>query len=497
MRMRSDKLSFLGPQDIALLLRHAQRRKVGRGEVIVREGQSPEAIFVVQEGFISVRAGGVTVGYFGPGQVLGEISFLERRSASATVLAEGDAVVDRIDNADLEALLSAHPDLAARFYRSLAANLSRRVRELSQDISRLRGQRSGPARAQRARYGQLSARHVPRGLLDGLSAVHREIARIEEALEARRMAEDAAARATAAACDRLVALLEENTSDKALLAISVDDLLTFRDVNRVREGVGAFVFRNCFSRIMSSATMARCYTKPAGFPEDDQTLRAMVEGDAEGDGFIGPLVDRWFLGRPICRVRREARRAMTEEVVRRARARDGRGPLHVTSLGGAAGDELLDALDEVGAEAIVATCIDGDPDALRRGNHQADDAGLAASTTFLCADTSSLAGTEIDLLPQHLVYVLGAFDYMDDAEAVTLLDWIHAHLAPGGVATFANLTPALPDLLLMEHLLEWSVVARDEARLRALVRRSRFGEAVEIRRGLEGWMHVVTCTRGA
>ena len=77
--MLRDKLSFLGDQDIELLLRSSQRRHVVRGEIVVREGQSPEAIFLVQEGFISVRAGGVTVGYFGPGQVLGEIGFLEHR----------------------------------------------------------------------------------------------------------------------------------------------------------------------------------------------------------------------------------------------------------------------------------------------------------------------------------------------------------------------------------------------------------------------------------
>jgi len=491
--MRSDKLSFLGPQDIALLLRNSQRRRVSRGEVIVREGQSPEAIFVVHEGFISVRAGDVTVGYFGPGQVLGEISFLERRSASATVVAEGDAVVDRIDNADLEALLSAHPDLSARFYRSLAANLSRRVRELSQNLGRLRSKRGG----RKTRYGQLSARHVPRGLVEGLSAVHREIARVEESLAARRMSQPDAARAVASACDRIVALLEEHTSEKALLEISVDDLLTFRDMNRVREGVGSFVFRNCFSLIMSSATMARCYTKPSGTPEDDETSRIIFDGDAEGDGLVGPLVDEWFLGRPICRVRRETETQMAAEIARRAQARGDEGPLFVTSIASGRGDELLDAMDEAGEGSIVATCIDADPDALRRGNQQADDAGHLPFMTFISAEPVALSdtGAEIDLLPQHLVYALGLFDYMADDDAVTLLDWMHGRLGPGGVATWTNLTASLPDLLLMEHLLEWSVIPRSADAVRALVARSRFGDAVEVRPGTSGWVNVVTCTR--
>ncbi|MDI1478414.1 cyclic nucleotide-binding domain-containing protein [Polyangium sp. y55x31] len=490
--MLRDKLSFLGDQDIELLLRSSQRRHVVRGETIVREGQSPEAIFLVQEGFISVRAGGVTVGYFGPGQILGEISFLERRSASATVVAEGDAVLNRIDNADLEALLSAHPDLAARFYRSLAVSLSRRVRALSGSLTKLRGQRS-----HKARYGQLSARHVPSSLIEGLTNVLREVQRVEESLAARRTTADAAARVVASACDRVVALLEEHTTEKALLAISVDDLLTFRDISRLREGVGSFVFRICFALLMSSATIARVYDKPGGVAEDDETRRAIADADAEGDGLIGPLVDRWFLDRPVCRARRESRKAMAAEIVRRAADHAGAGPFLVTSIASGGGDELLDAMDEAGEGVIAATCIDPDPDALRRGNHQASEAGHASSMTFLCAEPLSLSGSgsEIFLGPQNLVYALCFFDYLSDDDAVALLDWIWSHLAPSGTAVWTALGPDLTDLPMMEHLLEWSVVPRDAPAIRALVARTRFGRAVEVQ-PLEGTaLHMVTCTR--
>ncbi len=489
--MLRDKLSFLGEQDIELLSRTSQRRRVSRGEVIVREGQSPEAIFLVHEGFISVRAGGVTVGYFGPGQILGEISFLERRSASATVVAEGDAVVDRIDNGDLEALLSSHPDLAARFYRSLGVTLSRRVRALSQNLMTLRKQRS-----HRARYGQLSARHVPKTLTEGLQAVARDIARAEEGLASQKMAEDAAARVVSGACDRVISLLVEHTTEKALLAISVDDLLTFRDTRRLREGVGSFVFRNCFSLLMSSATVARIYDKPNGVAEDDETRRAIVDADIEGDGLIGPLVDKWFLHRPVCQARREGREVVIEEILRAAKSCEN-GPLHVTSIASGGGDELLDVLDEAGPQSIMATCIDPDPDALRRGHHQADDAGHEGAMTFLCAEPRSLSnnGSEIDLFPQHFIYALGFFDALADDDAVLLLDWMWGRLMPSGSAYFTALGPELPDLPMMEHLLEWNVVPRDEAALRGIVGRSRFGANVVVRSGPSGHVRVVTCTR--
>jgi len=492
--MLRDKLRFLAEQDVELLRRSSQRKHLERGEVIVKEGQSPEAIFIVQEGFISVRAGGVTVGYFGPGQILGEISFVERRSASATVVAEGDAVVDRIDGAELEALLATHPDMASRFYRSLAVILSRRVRALSQGVTRLRSKRT-----HKARYGQLSARHVPAALVEGLSSVHREMARVEESLAGKRLNVAAAERAVATVCDRIVALLEEHTTERALVAISVDDLLTFRDTSRLRAGVGSFIFRSCFSLLMSSANVARIYDKPGGIAEDDETRRSIAENEPEGDALIGPLVDRWFLGRPVCQVRRAALQAITEAIVRLAKG-FGAPPMHVTSVGGGRGAELLDAMDEAGQGAILATCIDADPDALRRGNHEADDAGHGGSVTFLCAEPTSVvsgSGPEIDLHPQEVVYALGLFDYLSDDDVVGILDWMWGRLAPSGVAMWTSLSPSLPDLTMMEHLLEWNVNARDLARVRALVGRSRFGRAVEVRPLAGGLGSLVTCIREA
>jgi Cyclic nucleotide-binding domain len=55
------------------------------GEVLVEEGQaSPQLVFIAR-GAASVEKGGVLVGVCGPGDFLGEMSFLTGRPASATV----------------------------------------------------------------------------------------------------------------------------------------------------------------------------------------------------------------------------------------------------------------------------------------------------------------------------------------------------------------------------------------------------------------------------
>jgi len=58
------------------------------------------------------------------------MSFLEDTAASASVVAEQDVEAYHLDRRTLESLFELFPHLASRFYRSLATNLSRRLREM-------------------------------------------------------------------------------------------------------------------------------------------------------------------------------------------------------------------------------------------------------------------------------------------------------------------------------------------------------------------------------
>jgi CRP-like cAMP-binding protein len=58
------------------------------------------------------------------------MSFLEDAPASANVVAQQDVDTFYVDRQTLETLFELFPHLASRFYRSLAMNLSRRLREM-------------------------------------------------------------------------------------------------------------------------------------------------------------------------------------------------------------------------------------------------------------------------------------------------------------------------------------------------------------------------------
>jgi CRP-like cAMP-binding protein len=66
----------------------------------------------------------------GAGEPCGEISFLDELPATANVVATDDVETYYLDRATLQSMFELFPHLGSRFYHSLAAILSRRLREI-------------------------------------------------------------------------------------------------------------------------------------------------------------------------------------------------------------------------------------------------------------------------------------------------------------------------------------------------------------------------------
>ena len=123
-------LVYLTPNDCTLLVDKATRRKFRAGEVIVQQGRRTHGVFLLLSGGASVQIPTGQSASVGPGEVCGEISFLDDLPATATVTAQGPLEVLYLDRPTLQSLFELFPHLGSRFYRSLAFSLSRRLREL-------------------------------------------------------------------------------------------------------------------------------------------------------------------------------------------------------------------------------------------------------------------------------------------------------------------------------------------------------------------------------
>jgi CRP-like cAMP-binding protein len=124
-------LVYLTANDWALVADKAGHVHFKKGDLMVRQGKKGNGVYLLLKGTARVQILSQAIGpAIGPGEICGEMSFLEDARASASVVAEGDVEAYYLDRPALQGLFELFPHLASRFYRSLATNLSRRLREL-------------------------------------------------------------------------------------------------------------------------------------------------------------------------------------------------------------------------------------------------------------------------------------------------------------------------------------------------------------------------------
>lgn len=104
------------------------RRLFAPGEIIVREGEEGEELFIVREGTVAVTVSGAEVARMSGGNFFGEMSLLTGAARAATVLAVGEVEVYVMGRAVFQRLLTAHPELA----EDVSAVLATRQTELEQ-----------------------------------------------------------------------------------------------------------------------------------------------------------------------------------------------------------------------------------------------------------------------------------------------------------------------------------------------------------------------------
>lgn len=128
-------LVYLTANDWTLIADKAVRMQFKAGEAIVQKGKRTNGVYLLLKGNAAVQI--PTQGPFlgapaaiGPGEVCGEISFLDDLPATVNVVAREAVEAYYLDRATLVSLIELFPHLGSRFYHSLAASVSRRLREL-------------------------------------------------------------------------------------------------------------------------------------------------------------------------------------------------------------------------------------------------------------------------------------------------------------------------------------------------------------------------------
>jgi bacteriocin-type transport-associated protein len=147
-------LGELSDQDVEWMMIAGNSEAVESGEILIREGQKVDALYVVLTGQFTVSISQSSddpmsqvytalegeipqreLAKLSNGEVLGEMAFMDTRPHSTTIQAAENSIVLAIPRHKLITKLAQDKDFAVRFYRALATVLTDKLRNT---VSRFR-----------------------------------------------------------------------------------------------------------------------------------------------------------------------------------------------------------------------------------------------------------------------------------------------------------------------------------------------------------------------
>lgn len=137
---------YLRDAEWKALLANAQIKEFAPDDIILEEGHKPGGIIVVRAGEVKVCRD--TAGFMielseaGPGEVYGEMSFIESEPANASVIAKTNVELLYITHAHVQSIIRENPGFFGRFFQSLAYLLSQRLRETTGQVADQRAEDS-------------------------------------------------------------------------------------------------------------------------------------------------------------------------------------------------------------------------------------------------------------------------------------------------------------------------------------------------------------------
>lgn len=125
-----DLFASLRRTEMSYVLRHAEVKRLSRGQVLIAAGTPFEAFYVVMSGHLAVytkaKASGEPLLELGPGATVGEMSMVDRAPRSARVVAESEVLLFEFGE---QFLMDAPQSLTLKLYQNLARIMAARLRD--------------------------------------------------------------------------------------------------------------------------------------------------------------------------------------------------------------------------------------------------------------------------------------------------------------------------------------------------------------------------------
>ncbi|HXX69081.1 MAG TPA: Stp1/IreP family PP2C-type Ser/Thr phosphatase [Polyangiaceae bacterium] len=133
----------LTERELLRVMQAVQVREFKEGEVVIREGDRGDELFIVLEGKVRVSRGDQTITHLGPGEHVGEMALIRSVPRSATVTAVGGAaVLIAIRRADFFEILRKEHEVAVKMLWQFLGVLADRLDQTNSELHEMKRERA-------------------------------------------------------------------------------------------------------------------------------------------------------------------------------------------------------------------------------------------------------------------------------------------------------------------------------------------------------------------
>lgn len=130
-------LGQLNDRDVEWMIHNGSKLDLPAGYTLISKGESVDSLFIVLSGQLSVYADSTytdSIARLEAGEIVGEMSFLESRPPSVSVVVTRPSVVYHISRDTISKRMAANSEFRSNFYYALALFLSNRLRKTTDQL---------------------------------------------------------------------------------------------------------------------------------------------------------------------------------------------------------------------------------------------------------------------------------------------------------------------------------------------------------------------------
>jgi hypothetical protein len=227
-----------------------------------------------------------------------------------------------------------------------------------------------------------------------------------------------------------------------------------------RAKVKHLVYQSSFSK--------RSFEKPLGYAGDFEMMNLIYRDEAVGRTLFAKCLHRYYVTHPAAQAVRNRAVYLQNKLMRFIKGQPKEATPQILSVASGPAKEIQDLVKKCSnLKNITFHLLDQDLSSLTEAQRGIKEASTKVSIKYL---HKAIRNVLEEGLPEHydLIYTAGLFDYFTDKTARQAAAKLFDHLIPGGLLIIGNFTASHRTRSVMELALDWHLIYRNEADLKAL-----------------------------